>query len=159
VNSFYGFDLQLSRLYTRKVYNRFKETLKSRTGFNIKDDPSGRAGYYIVQHRTTRKEFRVKAEHDNQNPERSTFGCECMRWENSGNKMTELYDVIDIELFVIHVKCLVLSCIVANIPCLLPRSFLCSSGSCVFACRGGASSIKVHTKEVHQKRQYGDTIR
>jgi hypothetical protein len=91
VNSFYGFDLQLSKLYTRKVYNKFKETLKSSTAFNIEEDPSGQPGYYLVQHRGGEKEFpwlqhsfRVKAVNNQQNPERSAFGCECMRWENTG---------------------------------------------------------------------------
>jgi hypothetical protein len=48
--TYYGYELQLSKLYTRCVYNRFKETHKSSTTFSIREDISW-DGYYFVEHR------------------------------------------------------------------------------------------------------------
>jgi hypothetical protein len=88
----YGFDVQLSKLYTRPVYNRFKGTLKSNTAFNIQEDTLSGTGNYLVTHRKAdtvfpwiEHSFRVRASHDTRFPERSTFECECKTWEHTGN--------------------------------------------------------------------------
>jgi hypothetical protein len=77
--TFYGYELQLSKIYTRRVYNRFKETYKSSRVFSIRDDTS-RNVYYFVEHRVVQTEFpllqhafHVKAVYNHQNPENSTF--------------------------------------------------------------------------------------
>jgi hypothetical protein len=82
--TFYGYELQLSKIYTRHVYNRFKETYKSSTTFSIREDTS-RNGYYFVQHRVVQTEFprlqhefHVKAVYNHQTPENSTFFYQCM---------------------------------------------------------------------------------
>jgi D-serine dehydratase len=54
--TFYGYELQLSKIYTRCVYNRFKETYKSSTTFGIHEDTT-RNGYYFVEHRVVQIEF------------------------------------------------------------------------------------------------------
>jgi hypothetical protein len=36
--TYYGYELQLSKLYTRRVYNRFKATYKSSTTFFVSED-------------------------------------------------------------------------------------------------------------------------
>jgi hypothetical protein len=90
--TYYGYELQLSKLYMRRMYNGFKETYKSSTTFSIHEDTS-RNGYYFVEHRVVQTEFtwlqhafRVKAVYNHQNPDNSTFFCECMAWEHTGNK-------------------------------------------------------------------------
>ena len=89
--TYFGYDLLLSKLYTRRVYNRFKETYKSSTAFSIREDTS-QNGYYFVEHRIVQTEFpwlqhafRIKAIYNHQNPENSVFFCECMNWEHTGN--------------------------------------------------------------------------
>jgi hypothetical protein len=54
--TYYGYELQLSKLYTRRVYNRLKETYKSSIAFSIHEDTS-RNGYYFVEHRVVQTEF------------------------------------------------------------------------------------------------------
>jgi hypothetical protein len=54
--TFYDYELQLSKIYTRHVYNRFKETYKSSTTFSIREDTS-RNGYYFVEQRVVQTEF------------------------------------------------------------------------------------------------------
>jgi hypothetical protein len=54
--TYYGYELQLSKLYTRHVHNRFKETYKSSTTFSIREDISWN-GYYFVEHRVVQTEF------------------------------------------------------------------------------------------------------
>jgi hypothetical protein len=84
-----GYELQLSKLYTRHMYNRFKETYKSSTTFSICEDTSWN-GYYFVEHRVVQTEFpwlqhmfHVKAVYNHQNPENLTFFCHCMSWEHT----------------------------------------------------------------------------
>ena len=36
--TFYGYEMQLSKIYTRKVFNRFKNTMKSEPIFEIRSD-------------------------------------------------------------------------------------------------------------------------
>jgi hypothetical protein len=38
MSTFYGYEIQLSKLYTRRVYNKFRDTMKSSTAFDIKED-------------------------------------------------------------------------------------------------------------------------
>ena len=88
----FGYDIQVSKLYTREVYNRFKETYTSSTGFGIREH-TRLNNYYLVEHRKTKNDFPwlqhaflVKAVYNEQSPEHSTFSCECMCWEHTGIK-------------------------------------------------------------------------
>jgi hypothetical protein len=47
--TFYGYELQLSKIYMRRMYNRFKETYKPSTIFYIRRDTSQNE-YYFVEH-------------------------------------------------------------------------------------------------------------
>jgi hypothetical protein len=74
IATYYAYELQLSKLYMRRVYNRFKKTYKSSTTFSICEDTS-RNGYYFVEHRVMQTEipwiqhaFHVKAVYNHQNP-------------------------------------------------------------------------------------------
>jgi hypothetical protein len=53
--TYYDYELQLSKLYTRHMYNRFKETYKSSTTFSIREDTSQNE-YYFVEHRVVQTE-------------------------------------------------------------------------------------------------------
>jgi hypothetical protein len=55
-SSYFGYELQLSKLYTRRVYNRFKETYKSSIILSIHEDTS-QNGYYVIEHRIVQTEF------------------------------------------------------------------------------------------------------
>ena len=94
-STFYGYDNQLSRVYTRAVYKVFVSRLKSSTAFRVRPDPD-KAGYYLVKH--TRPptdfpwlchEFWVKAVVNEEIPEESEFNCECMRIEHTGMFIAE----------------------------------------------------------------------
>jgi hypothetical protein len=54
--TYYVYELQLSKLYMRRVYNIFKETYKSSTTFSIREDTSQDV-YYFVEHRVVQTEF------------------------------------------------------------------------------------------------------
>ncbi|KAL6880616.1 hypothetical protein ACP4OV_012181 [Aristida adscensionis] len=86
----YAFEKQASRVYSRAVYQEFRDQYYSSTGFLIRDDPQ-KPGYYLVHHRKNKStfpwlqhEYRVKARYNEENPEESVFECECMTWENTG---------------------------------------------------------------------------
>ncbi|XP_039787154.1 protein FAR1-RELATED SEQUENCE 5-like [Panicum virgatum] len=108
-STFYGYDNQLSRVYTRAVYKVFVSRLKSSTAFRVRPDPD-KAGYYMVKH--TRPptdfpwlchEFWVKAVVNEEIPEESEFNCECMRIEHTG-------------MFCPHLLCVLTNLQVAHIP-------------------------------------------
>ncbi|KAG2606332.1 hypothetical protein PVAP13_4NG226311 [Panicum virgatum] len=108
-STFYGYDNQLSRVYTRAVYKVFASRLKSSTAFRVRPDPD-KAGYYLVKH--TRPptdfpwlchEFWVKAVVNEEIPEESEFNCECMRIEHTG-------------MFCPHLLCVLTNLQVAHIP-------------------------------------------
>jgi hypothetical protein len=89
-STFYGYEIQLSKLYTRNVFNKFKETLKSSTAFGIREDAE-RNSYYLVEHRKVETDFpwlqhafRVKAVYNEHSPEGSIFSCECLHWDHTG---------------------------------------------------------------------------
>jgi hypothetical protein len=89
--SHYGFDVQLSKIYTHRVYNKFRETCKTSTAFDIEDDKEQGDGYFLVRHRTVptdfpwiQHSFKVMARYNKQQPEESKFSCECLAWENTG---------------------------------------------------------------------------
>ena len=70
----FGYEIQLSKLYTRRVYNKFRETYKSSTSFSVDEDPT-RNGYYLIEHKAVQSEFlwlqhafQVKALYDHTNP-------------------------------------------------------------------------------------------
>jgi hypothetical protein len=90
--TFYDYELQLRKIYMRRVYNSFNETYKLSTTFSISEDTS-QNGYYFVEHRVVQTEFpwlqhafNVKAVYNHQNFENSTFFYQCMIWEYTGNK-------------------------------------------------------------------------
>jgi hypothetical protein len=90
--TFYDYELQLSKIYTRHVYNRFKETYKSSTIFSICEDTS-RNGYCFVEHKVVQiefpwlqHEFHVKVVFNHQNPKNATILCQCVTWEHTCNK-------------------------------------------------------------------------
>jgi len=95
VNTEYGFDIQLSKLYTRGVYNRFKEVMKSHTAFSIEDNAEKGAGNYLVRHRKVdtnfpwiEHSFEVVGSYNAESPESSVFKCECLTWQNTGASMS-----------------------------------------------------------------------
>ncbi|RLM70192.1 protein FAR1-RELATED SEQUENCE 5-like [Panicum miliaceum] len=84
---YYGYDKQLSRVYTRAVYKEFTCRYKSSTAFHVRPD-SSKANYCLVKH--TRPptnfpwlchEFWVKPVVNEEMLEESEFNCECMRIE------------------------------------------------------------------------------
>ena len=84
------FEHQLSKVYSRNVFNKFKETQKASTRFTMRPDP-GKNEYYLVKLRPVKRdfpwmqhEFCVKAMVDVDDPENSVFSCECMTWEHIG---------------------------------------------------------------------------
>jgi hypothetical protein len=91
IATYYGYELQRSKLYTRRVYNIFNETYKSSTTFSTCEGTS-QNGYYFIEHRVVQTEFpwlqhafHVKEIYNHQNPENSTFFCQCMTWEHTCN--------------------------------------------------------------------------
>jgi hypothetical protein len=89
----YAFEEQASRVYSRAVYQEFRDQYYASTGFLMRDDPQ-KAGYYLVYHRKNKSkfpwlqhEYRVKARYNDEDPEQSVFECECMTWENTGAMM------------------------------------------------------------------------
>jgi hypothetical protein len=91
-STFYDYELQLIKIYMRRMYNRFKKTYKLSIAFSICEDTT-QNGYYFIEHRVVQTEFpwlqhefHVKAMYNHQNPENSTFFCQCMTWEQIGNK-------------------------------------------------------------------------
>jgi hypothetical protein len=74
------------------MYNRFNETYKSSIAFSIFEDTSQNE-YYFVEHRVVQTEFpwllhayHMKVVYNHQNPDNSTFFCQCMAWENTSKK-------------------------------------------------------------------------
>jgi hypothetical protein len=79
------FDLDLSQLYMRAVYKKFKETYMNSTAFHIMVDKERENGYLVTHTNESRKyawyqhSFKVVA-----NVEAEIFECECRTWEHIG---------------------------------------------------------------------------
>ena len=79
------FDEQLSRVYTRAVYNEYKREYDNSTAFLIENDPDKENGY-LIRHQTwdgnfcwARHAFKVVA-----NMDAGEYTCECKQWEHTG---------------------------------------------------------------------------
>ena len=82
----YGFEKQLSKVYTKAVYKDFRKKLKKSTLFAIKEDPELLVPHYLVRFKKPCKvfswsqhEFKVEAD-----PTGGKYKCECMNWEHTG---------------------------------------------------------------------------
>ena len=96
------FDKQLSRVYTRDVYQEYKREYANSTAFLIEPnpDPEVRNGY-LVRHEKgagsfcwAQHAFKVVAD-----KEAGVYECECKQWEHTGKLVATL---IPIQL---HIKC------------------------------------------------------
>jgi hypothetical protein len=70
------FDEQLCRVYTRAVYQEYKQEYNNSTAIVIRTDPNHEQGggiFYWAQH-----EFKVVADKEN-----SEYRCECKQWEHT----------------------------------------------------------------------------
>lgn len=79
------FDEQLSRAYTRAVYNVYKKEYNNSTAFSIEPDPAEENGY-LVKHETgggtfcwAQHAFKVHADKD-----AGEYYCECKQWDHTG---------------------------------------------------------------------------
>ncbi|CAL4981349.1 unnamed protein product [Urochloa decumbens] len=80
------FEIQVSRIYTRKVFADFEKKMFDCTAFDIEDDPMEGGNCYLVTH-TNRSskiswgqhQFKVRA-----NKENGDFHCECREWQHTG---------------------------------------------------------------------------
>jgi hypothetical protein len=79
------FDEQLSRVYTRAVYNEYKREYINSTTFVIEPDPGVECGY-LVKHEKgdgtfcwAQHAFKVVAD-----KAVGVYKCKCMQWEHTG---------------------------------------------------------------------------
>jgi len=80
------FDAHLSRVYTRAVYKKYRETYIYSTAFRIDPHPN-EVDVYLVTHTNQswkhawfQHSFRVEAD-----VRSGTYTCECKTWEHKGN--------------------------------------------------------------------------
>lgn len=88
-NSNWAFEVRLSRVYTRAVFNRFEEAMKSATAFRITQDPERGEHAWLVCHTSTSKKI-VWGQHQFQvtvDQESGLLTCECKRLEHTGMKL------------------------------------------------------------------------
>ena len=82
--TFYGFDTQMAKLYTRAVYSEIRDRLKLSTLFTateMEEPPK-----YLVRYNHPRK-LSVWGQHAFQvvaDPVGETYECECRLWEHRG---------------------------------------------------------------------------
>jgi hypothetical protein len=94
------FDLDLSRVYMRVVYKKYKETYMNNTAFHITDDKECENGYLVTHTNESRKyawyqhSFKVIA-----NVEDEIFECECHTWEHTGMLLGCIYVIIHCVVF------------------------------------------------------------
>jgi len=86
------FDKQLSRVYTREVFKKYRETYIYSTAFRI-DPEEGKANSYLVTHTNQSKayswfqhSFKVEADVN-----AGEYTCECKTWEHTGKKIILSY--------------------------------------------------------------------
>lgn len=84
-NSSWAFEVRLARVYTRAVFGRFEESMKSATAFRIVEDPDRGRHSWLVKHTSTsgkivwgQHQFRVTV-----NEETGLLACECKQWEHT----------------------------------------------------------------------------
>jgi hypothetical protein len=79
------FDGQLSRVYTRAVYNEYKREYANNTAIVIEPDPGVGSGYLVKHEKGTgafcwaQHAFKVIAD-----KAAGVYKCECMQWEHTG---------------------------------------------------------------------------
>jgi hypothetical protein len=79
------FDEQLSRMYTRTVYNEYKREYANSTSFVIEPDPDVECGYLVKHEKGTgvfcwaQHTFKVLAD-----KKEGIYKCECKQWEHTG---------------------------------------------------------------------------
>jgi hypothetical protein len=81
------FDEQLSRVYTRAVYQEYKREYQNSTAFTIRPDPNTeKSNRWLVKHEQgegsfccAQHEFKVTADKDS-----GEYKCECKQWEHTG---------------------------------------------------------------------------
>jgi hypothetical protein len=85
-DSNWSFEVRVGRVYTRAVFNRFEESMKSATAYRIAPDPERAVHSWLVQHTKTSKklvwrqhQFKVTVD-----TERELFTCECRVMEQTG---------------------------------------------------------------------------
>lgn len=84
--TFYGFEKQLSKVYTKAVFSEFRKQLKKSTLFRVTESMKGHP-HYLVQYKNTQKVF-AWAQHlfeVEADPAEGKYECECMLWEHTGN--------------------------------------------------------------------------
>jgi hypothetical protein len=103
------FDEQLSRVYTRAVYNEYKREYINNTAFVIEPDPGVECGY-LVKHEKgdgtfcwAQHAFKVVAD-----KAAGVYKCECMQWEHTGEMNCNLITLkklnIDVPAY-LHANC------------------------------------------------------
>ncbi len=111
--TYWPVELQLSRVYSRAVFNEFREEHLASTRFRIRSHPE-KPNYYLVEHREEPKDFpwlqheylvKAIAYYDVERREQSEFSCECMRWEHRGNEKNILTNLQQYFCNVLNEKC------------------------------------------------------
>lgn len=82
----WGFEVGVSRVYTRKVFDKFEKSMNLCTAYRIEEDETEGRCHYLVSH-TNRSskiswgqhEFKVYA-----NKSTGEYTCECKHWEHTG---------------------------------------------------------------------------
>jgi hypothetical protein len=93
------FDLDLSRVYMRAVYKKYKETYMNNTASHIMVDKEHENGYLVTHTNESRKyawyqhSFKVVA-----NVEVGIFECECRTWEHTGMLLRCIYVIIHYDV-------------------------------------------------------------
>jgi hypothetical protein len=85
-DSNWPFEVRVARVYTRAVFNRFKESMKSATAYRITADPERGMHSWLVQHTKTSKKL-VWGQHQfsvTVDTARELFTCECRVMEQTG---------------------------------------------------------------------------
>jgi hypothetical protein len=98
------FDEQLSRVYTRAVYNEYKREYINITTFVIEPD-LGVECSYLVKHEKgdgtfcwAQHTFKVVAD-----KAASVYKCECMQWEHTGEMNCNLVTLKNYTLMFLHI--------------------------------------------------------
>jgi hypothetical protein len=85
-DSNWPFEVRVGRVYTRAVFNRFEESMKSATAYRVTVDPERGVHSWLVQHTKTSKKL-VWGQHQfnvTVDTERELFTCECRVMEQTG---------------------------------------------------------------------------
>uniref|UniRef100_K4AM20 Protein FAR1-RELATED SEQUENCE n=1 Tax=Setaria italica TaxID=4555 RepID=K4AM20_SETIT len=91
--SMWPFEIHVSRIYTRNVFNDFEKKIIDCTVFNIEDDPIEGENCYFVTH-TNRSSKISWGQHQfkvNANKENGDFHCECKEWQHTEHCILRRY--------------------------------------------------------------------